>query len=455
MLRSKFYCILQYPKNQILNLKIYTNKRLFMIKKILSTIVLLFSLSYLSYGQIAQSIKISKTDWGKNFKFTGYVKSNDSLSIRFVTTQSTAERKYIKDKSKERKIENTNSAWTKFTLIGKIQRKCSVLSVWVITDLKMKNLYVDNISLEIEDHNGWRKIDLKNEDFEMVSDSVNKIVGWNVYTNYVATVEKTEKYSGQQSIQLVQHDLAKYGDNREFSQKIKINGVDIYYEIYGQGEPLLLLHGNNESISSFKYQIDEFKKYFKVIAVDSRGQGNSTIDKQKMTYDLLANDMNKLLDILQIDSVNILGWSDGGNTGLIMAMKYPNKVKRLIAMGANLYPNKKAIEKKFLSEYRWTLRLVKILVLFKPKQWKTKYKVGKMPLRYPNIKPIELQKITIPVLVMAGEKDVIKQAHTTLIADNISKSKLVILKGLSHYAPIENHKYFNMEVHAFLFNAAD
>jgi pimeloyl-ACP methyl ester carboxylesterase len=113
--------------------------------------------------------------------------------------------------------------------------------------------------------------------------------------------------------------------------------------VYGRGEPLLLLHGNSQSIEAFTYQIPELSKHYHVIAVDTRGQGKSTEDGKTYTYNLFASDMNSFLDQLGLDSVNIVGWSDGGNTGLIMAMKYPKKVKKLITMGANIFINKSAV----------------------------------------------------------------------------------------------------------------
>jgi pimeloyl-ACP methyl ester carboxylesterase len=256
--------------------------------------------------------------------------------------------------------------------------------------------------------------------------------------------------SGSQSLSVTLDELLRYGDFAEHGQSLSINGATIYYETYGEGEPLLLLHGNNESITSFRYQIDELKKNYKVIAVDSRGQGKSTMDKQKLNYELMASDMNVLLDKLKIDSVNILGWSDGGNTGLVMAIKYPSKVRSLIAMGANLYPNKNAVQKKFMHDYRWTIRLVRVLVVFQPHKWKAKLRVGTMVLRYPRMKPTELKNIKAPVLVLAGEKDVINESHTKLIAANIKNSKLTILKGLTHYAPQDDPGYFNREVESFL-----
>ncbi len=421
-----------------------------MTKNLIITIILGLTFSRVVHSQISQSFKISKNDWGKNYRLIGYAKANDSLTVEFLTAQRTIDKKFIKDKSPKNETEKTSTEWVKFLLTGKIQKKCESLVIWIWCGKNMKEFNLDDVSLEIGKDGEWNRVEIKNGDFEIDSDSIGKIPNWKVFTNYAITNDKSEKHSGRQSIRLVQNDLARYGAFKEHGNVVKVNGVDIYYEIYGQGEPLLLLHGNNESIGSFSNQIDEFKKHYKVIAVDSRGQGNSTIDKQKMTYDLLASDMNRLLDRLKIDSINILGWSDGGNTGLIMALNYPSKVKSLITMGANLYPNKKAVKKKFLREYRWTVRLVKVFALFKPKKWSIKLRVAKMPLKHPHIEPSDLKNINIPVLIMAGENDVINQEHTELIAKSVKKSKLVILKGLTHYAPQEDSKYFNSEVYKFL-----
>jgi pimeloyl-ACP methyl ester carboxylesterase len=421
-----------------------------MSKKILVTIILGLIICPIVHSQISHSLKIPMNYWGRNYRLTGYVKTNDSLTVKFLTTQRTIRNKFIKDKSRKNATGDKTDKWIKIILTGKIQPTCDLFSLIILSGQNVREYNLDNISLEISQNEEWNKIELKNGDFELTSDSIGRIADWKIFPSYSAMIDKSEKYFGEQSIKLIQKDLAKYGDFREHGNIAKVNGARIYYEIYGNGEPLLLLHGNNESIGSFRYQIDEFRKHYKVIAVDSRGQGKSTLDKQKLTYDLFADDMNLLLDQLKIDSVNILGWSDGGNTGLIMAMNYPDKIKSLVTMGANLHTNKNAVKKSFLREYRWTVRLVKVLALFKPSEWKTKLRVAKMPLKYPQINPSELKNIRVPVLIMAGEKDVINQSHTELIASNISESKLVILKGLTHYAPQEAPKYFNKEVYEFL-----
>ena len=124
-----------------------------------------------------------------------------------------------------------------------------------------------------------------------------------------------------------------YGSNEQAGKYADVNGIKVYYEIYGAGEPLLLLHGQGGSIQTFLLQIPELSKHFKVIAVDSRAQGKSTDSDKEITYALMASDMSALMDKLNLTSAHVVGWSDGGNTGLIMAVKYPAYVNILEKWG--------------------------------------------------------------------------------------------------------------------------
>jgi pimeloyl-ACP methyl ester carboxylesterase len=114
-----------------------------------------------------------------------------------------------------------------------------------------------------------------------------------------------------------------------------INGAKIYYERHGRGSPVLLLHGGFSHIGHQKPLIDLLAKHYEVIAVDTRGHGRSTLGDQPLTYPLLADDMAKLLDELRVGPVTVVGHSDGGTIGYILAAKHPTKVKALVANGAN------------------------------------------------------------------------------------------------------------------------
>lgn len=238
-----------------------------------------------------------------------------------------------------------------------------------------------------------------------------------------------------------------YGSNISASGKVKVKDADLYYETYGKGEPLLLLHGNSQSMSVFKKQIKAFSKKYKVIAVDTRGQGKSTdFSTGPLSYDLYAEDMKILLDSLHINKTNILGWSDGGNTGLIMAAKYPNYVDKLAITGACTNPED-AVSTRTLEEVRKAIESLKTKL---DAQSKYQVKLFTMLLTEPHITALDLKKIKAPVLVMAGEKDMILEKHTKFIAANIPKSQLFIFKGASHDVPVEKVSEFNTEVITFL-----
>ncbi|MFD0763589.1 alpha/beta fold hydrolase [Mucilaginibacter lutimaris] len=120
-----------------------------------------------------------------------------------------------------------------------------------------------------------------------------------------------------------------YGRNTAVGKYANIRGIKIYYEVYGQGEPLLIIHGNGGSINNFVYQIPYFAQKYRVILADSRAQGKTVDNADSLSYEMIADDLNGLLDHLKIKNANVIGWSDGGIEGLLLAMYHPDKVKNL------------------------------------------------------------------------------------------------------------------------------
>src|SRR6185437_14743824 len=139
-------------------------------------------------------------------------------------------------------------------------------------------------------------------------------------------------------------DTSKIGDNTRVGRYIKIRGFNMYCETYGAGAPLLLIHGNGGSISNFMYQVPYFSKSYKVIVADSRAQGKSVDTGDSLSYEMMADDFNALLDTLHLDSCYVIGWSDGAVNGLLLAMRHPVKVKKLAITGAKLSPDTSAID---------------------------------------------------------------------------------------------------------------
>lgn len=237
-----------------------------------------------------------------------------------------------------------------------------------------------------------------------------------------------------------------YGNNQ--GKHIKVDQGEIYYESYGQGSPLFLLHGNNEQINSFREQIEPLSRHFKVIALDTRGQGKSINNKvSPYTYEQFAKDLSTVMDSLSIEKASLLGWSDGGNTALIFALMHPKKVEKIVVMGANLFPGADAIEEDVIQifEHRRD-SLSKHADLESQNQMR----LADLVLKEPHLNKNALQRIVAPVLVLAGEFDVVKRKHTILIQSFIKNSRLEIIPGSDHYVPVKNPKVFNKIVLDFL-----
>lgn len=230
-----------------------------------------------------------------------------------------------------------------------------------------------------------------------------------------------------------------YGKNKK-GKYIDLGDVKIYTEEYGEGEPLLLLHGNNGSIEDFYRQIPFFAKHFKVIAIDTRGQGRSTdLSSGAYSYNGFAADLYKITQALGLQKVNILGWSDGGNTALTFNLAHPEMVNKIIAIGANLDPT--GVKESLLATFKKQLSTDSL-----PRN----HRLIRLMLDHPHITPQQLQRIENPVLVIAGSDDVIKPEHTQLIADQLKKSQLQIIPNSTHYVPFEQPDQLNKIILQFL-----
>jgi len=239
----------------------------------------------------------------------------------------------------------------------------------------------------------------------------------------------------------------EFGNNKQAGHYIKLRGINLYYESYGQGEPLLFLHFNGGSISAFTYNIPYFAKHFKVIAVDSRAQGK-TIDRgDSLTFEMMADDFNALLDSLKLDSCYVVGWSDGGISGLVLAMRHPDKVKKLAVTGANLWPDTTALLPGVWADINNTSAALRK----KPQtpEIKNELKISDLDIYEPHISLAQLHQIKCPVLVIGGDHDAIPVLHTVLIAQNIPKSYLWIIPNSGHSTPVIKKDQFNPVVYDF------
>lgn len=196
---------------------------------------------------------------------------------------------------------------------------------------------------------------------------------------------------------------------------INVNGIEMYYEKYGQGRPLVMVHGNSMDHNEFKNSFWQLRSYFTVYAVDSRGHGLST-KVDELHYEDMADDMVAFMDQLDLRDVVFFGHSDGAIIGLLAAMK-TDRIGLLLAGSANITPQGVAVWVRLLEKGIYTVtRNPKVLMMMKE----------------PNILPADLATIKVPTVVIAGSKDIIKREETQIIADSIPGAKLRILEGDGH-----------------------
>ncbi|EDP94458.1 hypothetical protein KAOT1_05962 [Kordia algicida OT-1] len=336
--------------------------------------------------------------------------------------------------------------WQTITIEGMIEPTAKTLAFGLMC-INNGKFFFDDFKLEVQNKDGtWEKLQLQNPDFEENRDNSNAIWENQSYQsnrNFTAVITKEKSNNDNYCLLVEGKDV--YGQNDDKGGFVNVNGVKLYYEIYGKGKPLLLLHGAGQSISAFRSQIDFFSKHYKVIALDSRGRGRSTDNDDELTYVNQAKDVHDFLEKLKLDTVSIIGWSDGGIIGLIVAMKYPEKVEKLIAMAANIHPNG-------LLPERLQLHKKNIERLEKDEKEKDTfdYKLLKQLVYYPQLKFDDLRSITSPTLIMAGDHDLIQDMHTIKIFQAIPNANLAIFPGETHWFPEDNSKLFNTTVFDFL-----
>ena len=229
-----------------------------------------------------------------------------------------------------------------------------------------------------------------------------------------------------------------YGSNN--GKYIAILNTKIYYEEYGKGIPLILLHGGMGSIADFSLCIPGLAKHFHVIAPDAPGMAKSQMS-DSISYELLADYTAKMIDQLQLDSAYVMGWSDGGNAALILAGKRPDKVRRVLASGANykrsgynfgdsnsLKPipadyKPSADEKKWFDEqFAANGPYWRKIINDRTKMWSQEL----------YFSPSILEAIKIPVMIVVGDRDAVKLEHAIEIHRLIKGSQFCVLPNSTH-----------------------
>ena len=245
------------------------------------------------------------------------------------------------------------------------------------------------------------------------------------------------------------HFSAPYGANPAAGATFEHAGVSLYYEVYGKGPPLLLIHGNGASIGSMSAQIEYFRRRNTVIAMDSRDHGNSGDSPGALTFEQMADDLAALLDHLHLGPALVLGWSDGAIEALLLGVRHPDKVVKIAAMAANLEPGENALYPEVIAYGSALLaRDLPVNERTGPKADRA-HKVTQLDLDEPHINPAALEAVSAPTLVLAADHDMIRDEHTLVIYHHLKNSQLAIFPNATHMIPFDDPALFNATVARF------
>ena len=231
------------------------------------------------------------------------------------------------------------------------------------------------------------------------------------------------------------------------------SGANIFYSEYFPADPqaptLILLHGNGENHTYFVKQIPAFSPHFRLVLMDTRGQGQSTGGDGELNFLVFAADLLALMDHLQIAKAHLLGFSDGGNLALTFALAHPERVQSLILNGANLEPGgvKLSTQLPIVLGYG----CCRLLSPFSHKARQNGAVLGLM-VNHPHIPSQALAALTMPALVIVGERDMIRDRHSQLIARSLPNAQFVRIPGGDHFCAAKCPEVFNHAVLSFLQN---
>jgi pimeloyl-ACP methyl ester carboxylesterase len=233
-----------------------------------------------------------------------------------------------------------------------------------------------------------------------------------------------------------------------------VNGIKLWYAVFGRGEPLFLLHGGLANSNYWGNQVPALAKHHQVIVMDSRGHGRSYRDKKPFSYHVLASDVVGMMEFLKIKKASIAGWGDGADVGLDLAMRHPDRVTKLFAFASNTDPNAlrdlshspvfNAYITRTEKEYERTSPTPGEYIAFLNQ-------IGEMWATGPNFSAGQLESIKVPVwIVDADHEEGVKRENTLFIADHIPGAALLIQAAVSHFSFLQDPRQFNEDLLHFM-----
>jgi pimeloyl-ACP methyl ester carboxylesterase len=243
--------------------------------------------------------------------------------------------------------------------------------------------------------------------------------------------------------------------NADRSGYAPVNGIKIWYAMFGHGEPVILLHGGLANSNYWGNQVPVLAKYYQVIVMDSRGHGRSSRDERPFGYELMASDVVGLMDYLKIRKAAIVGWSDGAILGLVIAIRHPERLTKLFAFGANSDPS--AVKDDLVESPVFKACLARTEKEYRqlsptPDQYESfRDQLSKMQATQPNFSAEQLRAINVPTWIVDGDhEEAIKRENTLFMADQIPGSGLLLQPGVSHFSFLQDPEQCNSDLLHFL-----
>lgn len=239
------------------------------------------------------------------------------------------------------------------------------------------------------------------------------------------------------------------------SGRVPINGVQIWYAEFGSGPPVILLHGGMANSDYWGAQVVALSRNHRVIVIDSRGHGRSTRDARPYSYELMTDDVIGVMDALHVRRAAVVGWSDGGNIGLIMAMRHPTRISRLFAFGANADPS--ALDPAGMNNPIVPALIARVAADYQrlsstPGDFEAfATAIQAMWATQPHFTDADLARIRVPVVIADGaHEELVLRAPTEAMARAIPHARLLIMPDVSHFGALQDPAGFNAALFAFL-----